>query len=135
MDVCPMRLRDELLYWRIPPSALATCCRYDDALGRMPLVDHPESGSNLERRNSEAEKVEGPSSHSHDEVWAVTRVRQKLWLFLERPNSSSPAKVWSATSATFVLLSLAGLIISSMPEFQVDDEMTPKWYIQLLETW
>lgn len=29
-DVCPIRLRDEFDFWRIPLSTLAPCCRFDD---------------------------------------------------------------------------------------------------------
>jgi hypothetical protein len=32
-DVCPIRLRDELDFWRIPLSHLAPCCRFDEGLG------------------------------------------------------------------------------------------------------
>jgi hypothetical protein len=57
-----------------------------------------------------------------------------IWTFLENPRSSFPAKVLSFVSALFVLLSLACLILSSMPEFQLEeDRMTPVAGIQMLE--
>jgi len=132
MDMCPVRLRDELLYWRIPSSALATCCRYDDVFGRLRLssvhsLNHvdPEFGGDAEG---------GKEGSLFGEVW-MGDYRRRLWRFFEEPSSSIPAKVWSVCSATFVLLSLAGLIVSSMPEFQLDDEMTPNWHILMLEMW
>lgn len=30
MDVCPIRLRDELDFWRIPISLIAPCCRFPE---------------------------------------------------------------------------------------------------------
>ncbi|KHN77870.1 Potassium voltage-gated channel subfamily V member 2 [Toxocara canis] len=33
MDVCPIRVRYELDYWRIPMHFLARCCRFDDDSG------------------------------------------------------------------------------------------------------
>ena len=45
-----------------------------------------------------------------------------------------PAKVMSIVSATFVLISLSGLILASMPEFQIDREtMTPHWTLAFME--
>jgi hypothetical protein len=56
------------------------------------------------------------------------KTRYQAHQFLENPRSSIGAKVWSIASAAFVLLSLAGLILSSMPEFQVDRETMVCFY-------
>lgn len=69
-----------------------------------------------------------------ENVW-LGKIRLILWTFLENPRSSFPAKILSVFSAIFVLLSLAGLIMSSMPEFQNGDDLSPKWYIQFMEIW
>lgn len=62
------------------------------------------------------------------------RLRLVVWTFFENPRSSVSAKVLSIVSAAFVLCSLAGLILASMKEFQLEDGMmTPVWPLQLLE--
>lgn len=32
IEVCPIRLRDELEFWRISPTAFAECCKFDELL-------------------------------------------------------------------------------------------------------
>lgn len=76
------------------------------------------------------------------------KARYQAFQFLENPRSSMAAKVMSILSASFVLLSLSGietksfelysillgLILSSMPEFQIDREtMTPHWFVILTQ--
>uniref|UniRef100_A0A1I8BLF7 BTB domain-containing protein n=1 Tax=Meloidogyne hapla TaxID=6305 RepID=A0A1I8BLF7_MELHA len=119
VDICPMRWRDEVEYWRIPMSALADCCRIMDAL--TPSCKRVGGGAS------------SPSPLSLDNNVRFGRIRLIVWTFLESPRSSCSAKLWSFASALFVLLSLACLILSSMPEFQLEDHITPVAGIQLLE--
>ncbi|VDM79652.1 unnamed protein product [Strongylus vulgaris] len=59
-------------------------------------------------------------------------MRLSLYRLLENPRSSFGAKVFSIISAFFVLLSLLGLILSSMPELQ-DEQKEPHYILQWLE--
>ncbi|KAL3101268.1 hypothetical protein niasHT_028024 [Heterodera trifolii] len=127
MEICPIRWRDELEFWRIPLTALAECCRSDAFLSKRSLA----SPALLSMDNVYVESTCPPAEF---EGVALSRVRLILWTFLENPRSSAAAKVLSVVSASFVLLSLAGLILSSMKEFQINDGMmSPVLPLQLAE--
>ncbi|KAI1720568.1 ion transport protein domain-containing protein [Ditylenchus destructor] len=133
VEICPIRLRDELEFWRIPATALAECCKFDDLLGfgGMKSAKH-----GLAHFTNEQIYLESSCPPALFDNVVLGKIRLILWTFLENPRSSIPAKILSILSATFVLLSLAGLILSSMPEFQrrnANDEVEPLWYIQTLE--
>ncbi|CAD5230906.1 unnamed protein product [Bursaphelenchus xylophilus] len=121
MDVCPIRLRDEFEYWRLPLSSMSACCRLED-----PSVKKGHFGSN------DALYLEDDGTLQLFEKVIMGKQRRNAYEFLENPRSSSAAKVWSIVSASFVLISLSGLILSSMPEFQMDD-LTPHMMIQITE--
>ncbi|CAD5223925.1 unnamed protein product [Bursaphelenchus okinawaensis] len=121
MDVCPIRLRDEFEYWRLPLSCMAACCRLED-----PTAKKSHFGS------SEQVFMDDDSTIPLFDKVIMGKQRRKAYDFFENPRSSSSAKVLSIVSASFVLVSLCGLILSSMPEFQMDD-LTPHIVIQGVE--
>ncbi|KAF8382274.1 kvs-3 [Pristionchus pacificus] len=106
-DVCPIRLRYELDFWRIPTARMAPCCAIDE--------NNNGHGRGKEHENGFIESSYPPSAFERVRYGPF---RLKAWGFLENPRSSSGAKIFSIVSALFVLLSLSGLILSSMPELQ-----------------
>ncbi|MFH4979523.1 hypothetical protein AB6A40_006232 [Gnathostoma spinigerum] len=117
-DVCPMRLRYELEFWRIPIRLMATCCKFDNDT-------HDLSRPLRSYSVSEQLYLELSCPPALFEKLWLGKLRHTVWTTFENPRSSSFAKFLSLLSATFVLLSLADLILSSMPEFQ-DEHMEPK---------
>ncbi|KAI6227444.1 hypothetical protein M3Y99_01254600 [Aphelenchoides fujianensis] len=121
---CAIRIRDELNYWRIPLTNISACCRFEDG--------NPQNGT-LPRFASNDPVDAANSAELFDKV-VLGKTRYRAWQFLENPRSSIGAKVFSILSASFVLISLTGLILSSCPEFQEDEEtMTPHWTIAAIE--
>uniref|UniRef100_A0A914QJV8 Potassium channel tetramerisation-type BTB domain-containing protein n=1 Tax=Panagrolaimus davidi TaxID=227884 RepID=A0A914QJV8_9BILA len=125
MDVCPIRLRYELDFWRIPVSLMSVCCRFEDG--------KKAHGMQNNNNNDQVYLELSCPPNLFDKVW-MGKTRLIIWTFFENPRSSIAAKILSLLSAVFVLLSLAGLILSSMPEFQTND-MIPHWSLQALEIW
>ncbi|KAH7699171.1 Protein KVS-3 [Aphelenchoides avenae] len=119
MDMCPIRFRDELDFWQIPVSVIAPCCRFPETKIRM------LSAIGSQSVDSEFSPI------PFEKVW-LGKPRHKAWNFLENPSSGLGAKIWSMISVLFVLLSLAGLIMSSIPDF-LGENFTPHWSIHLLE--
>ncbi|GMT11685.1 hypothetical protein PFISCL1PPCAC_2982, partial [Pristionchus fissidentatus] len=115
--MCPMRLRYELDFWRIPMGRMASCCAMD------------ENNNNHGRHDREHGFIESDYPPSSFERVKYGQFRLKAWSFLENPRSSSGAKIFSIVSALFVLLSLSGLILSSMPELQDDKGEPLQWLI------
>ncbi|PAV78352.1 hypothetical protein WR25_24779 [Diploscapter pachys] len=120
MEICPIRLRYELDYWRIPVHFLSSCCQ---------LEENNNISAKMQRERAFAEPGL-PSSDFDKVLWGPQR--WKIYRFLENPRTSFGAKVFSILSGTFVLISLTGLILSSMPEFQ-DSNKEPIYTLHLLE--
>uniref|UniRef100_A0A7E4UYT2 BTB domain-containing protein n=1 Tax=Panagrellus redivivus TaxID=6233 RepID=A0A7E4UYT2_PANRE len=126
MDVCPIRLRYELDFWRIPVTMMSVCCRFEDG-----KKAHGLHGGGAQNESVYIEVSCPPKLF--EKVW-MGKERLVAWTFFENPRSSTYAKALSIVSAVFVLASLAGLILSSMPEFQQKDkDMAPHWALQWLE--
>uniref|UniRef100_A0A8R1HYU9 BTB domain-containing protein n=1 Tax=Caenorhabditis japonica TaxID=281687 RepID=A0A8R1HYU9_CAEJA len=119
MDICPIRLRYELDYWRIPTMFMSPCCIL-------------EENNNIAKISTEKAYADSslPSSCFDKVVFGPQRL--KLYRIMENPRSSSGAKFFSVGSAVFVLLSLLGLILSSMPELQ-DENKEPHYLLHWLE--
>ena len=80
-------------------------------------------------------QIDGASTLALFDRVCAGKARYRVWQFFENPRSSLGAKIMSVASAICVLVSLSGLILSSMPEFQEDVElMTPHWTIAIVET-
>lgn len=126
MDVCPIRLRYELDYWRIPISSMSPCCRLDE-----PSRKSIPSGPN--QNNDQVYLELSCPPQFFEKVW-MGKQRLIIWTFFENPRSSFGAKVLSILSAFFVLASLGALIVSSMPEFQ-GEHGAPHWSLQIMELW
>ncbi|CAD6200183.1 unnamed protein product [Caenorhabditis auriculariae] len=120
MDICPIRLRYELDFWRIPTHYMSPCCML-------------EENNNLaaKARNEKAYADSSLPASCFEKVWCGP-ARLKFYRLLENPRSSTGAKVFSFASAFFVLLSLLGLILSSMPELQ-DHNKEPHYVLHWLE--
>ncbi|KAJ1365297.1 hypothetical protein KIN20_025559 [Parelaphostrongylus tenuis] len=118
MDICPIRLRYELEYWRIPVHLLSPCCTLEDS-------------HLISKKINEITRDSGCPPSSFEKVW-IGHIRHNLYRLLENPRSSMAAKVFSIVSAGFVLLSLLGLILSSMPELQ-DEHKEPHLVLRWLE--
>ncbi|KAE9553597.1 hypothetical protein FO519_003192 [Halicephalobus sp. NKZ332] len=126
MDVCPIRLRYELDFWRIPISSMSPCCRLEEP-GRKSIASGPN-------QNPEQVYLElSCPPQLFEKVW-MGKQRLMVWTFFENPRSSFAAKVLSILSAFFVLASLGALIVSSMPEFQ-NEAGIPHWSLQAVELW
>ncbi|CAB3397623.1 unnamed protein product [Caenorhabditis bovis] len=120
MDICPIRLRYELDYWRIPTPFMSPCCVLE------------ENNNVTSRIQGEKAYVDSSMPSSSFEKVVLGPQRLKLYRLMENPRSSFGAKVFSISSAAFVLLSLLGLVLSSMPELQ-DAHKEPHYLLRWLE--
>uniref|UniRef100_A0A7E4USD6 BTB domain-containing protein n=1 Tax=Panagrellus redivivus TaxID=6233 RepID=A0A7E4USD6_PANRE len=98
LDVCEVEFYMELAFWRIPESQISPCCwpRH------QALSDSMEDLTiNTKKRNSE----NGP-------------IRERMYHFFEGDGSFG-STVFTAVSIGFVLISVLGLVLGSIHEFQV----------------
>ncbi|VDM44390.1 unnamed protein product [Toxocara canis] len=104
LHVCPQDLLDELNYWGIAPGEyLAQCCCID------------QQTSNTEQ-NEDEEESDKPNYFKH---LRCGEYRRKVWNLIEKPTSSTAAQIFAAFSVLFLLISISGLVLGSLPELQV----------------
>ncbi|VDL71223.1 unnamed protein product [Nippostrongylus brasiliensis] len=101
--LCPVDILDELDYWGImPDNYLAPCCCVEDK-------------NDLDSISSFSSE-ESPNQFKH---LRFGEVRKKIWNVIEEPTSSGYAQVFATFSVLFVLISISGLVLGSLPELQV----------------
>ncbi|VDO24144.1 unnamed protein product [Haemonchus placei] len=88
--LCPIDILDELDYWGImPDNYLAPCCCAED------------------------------KSPNQFKQLRFGELRRKVWNVIEEPTSSGYAQVFATFSVLFVLISISGLVLGSLPELQI----------------
>ncbi|CAB3397969.1 unnamed protein product [Caenorhabditis bovis] len=113
-NVCLERFKEELEFWKIGPDQLSACCQ-------LP--------------NENCRKVSRGHSFNEDDFLAdfdgaiLCDARLAIWKFLEDPQSSLMAAVFALLSVFFVFASVVGLILGSMPEFQMDSSNAAAYHL------
>ncbi|KAL3083168.1 hypothetical protein niasHS_010970 [Heterodera schachtii] len=111
IDVCPQRFSEELLFWRLTRVELAPCCSV--------LAD-----SNRLKKGIEVER-------QLDQVKCCPEMRKVIWHMMEAPSSSMVSKLFTIVSVLFILASVVGLVLGSMPEFQADNRFSENYHALL----
>uniref|UniRef100_A0A0N5B408 BTB domain-containing protein n=1 Tax=Strongyloides papillosus TaxID=174720 RepID=A0A0N5B408_STREA len=105
-NLCPKDLLDELEYWQITAeNYMAPCCCF---------VEHES--------NTDLEDIYSSSTEPDENVFKhliCSKLRYKIWRIMEDPASSAYAQLYAIFSVFFVVLSIGGLILSSIPDLQV----------------
>ncbi|VDN52484.1 unnamed protein product [Dracunculus medinensis] len=130
LDVCPIRMQNELEFWRIPITMLSKCCQLDS--NQSMVASFSRNPSIFDEMRPQLFQLYHEASCSLFKNTWLGNQRMKAWNLLENPRSSLAAKSLSLLSAFFVLLSLAVLILASMPEFQ-DENQEPHWFLTHME--
>ncbi|CAJ0941805.1 unnamed protein product, partial [Mesorhabditis belari] len=103
--LCPNDILDELDWWGIEPELhMAPCCCQEDKHD----VDSTCSESTTEERANVFKHLR------------FGEIRRRMWDTMEEPTSSRLAQIFATVSVLFVLISISGLVLGSLPELQVD---------------
>uniref|UniRef100_A0A914CVT5 Ion transport domain-containing protein n=1 Tax=Acrobeloides nanus TaxID=290746 RepID=A0A914CVT5_9BILA len=103
-DLCLEKFMAELRFWAVSKAKIDECCNPFSQfciMKKMP-TDQPEKDHFIGLR--------------------CAKIRRRLWLILEGHSNSRWWKLFEITSTSFVVLSIAALILGSLPEFQVPEE-------------
>ncbi|KAL5016665.1 hypothetical protein ScPMuIL_006254 [Solemya velum] len=117
-NVCGASLRQELQFWNIEEEEVSECCwksyyQYQDEMEVIAKL-----------------KENFTSTITADET-ASNRTVVRMWLFLDRPDSSRAAKMFNHVYLFFVLLSSVTYCLASHPMFRVDKEILLDLDVQL----
>ncbi|ETN83674.1 K+ channel tetramerization domain protein [Necator americanus] len=108
LDVCPQEFANELNYWKIPESVMSTCCwRGYNQLG--PSETSSAKSASIEELTHKKDKNLEMRDRS---------LRCRIHQFCEG-DGSLLSTLFTFGSISFVLISVIGLILGSIHEFQV----------------
>ncbi|VDM33653.1 unnamed protein product [Hydatigera taeniaeformis] len=104
-DICILAYHSDLIYWGIEDHNMDPCClsRY------YQKKEHVEDEM---KKVNEIFMQEMDDEYFGDNKCAI--YRKKLWDILEKPQTSSAARVIALISVTFILLSTIGLALNSL---------------------
>uniref|UniRef100_A0A183BJC1 BTB domain-containing protein n=1 Tax=Globodera pallida TaxID=36090 RepID=A0A183BJC1_GLOPA len=127
VDVCPQRFSEELIFWRLTRVELAPCCSV--------LADSNRLKKGLEAER-QLEQVVGHGQMMHSKVFhyqmnCCRELRKVVWHMMEAPSSSIVSKLFTLISVLFILASVIGLVLGSMPEFQADNRFSEHYHALL----
>uniref|UniRef100_A0A914XDC6 Uncharacterized protein n=1 Tax=Plectus sambesii TaxID=2011161 RepID=A0A914XDC6_9BILA len=106
-EVCPASFLAELEFWNIHTAHVGSCC-----------------ADVVPREKQEEKEEERVDDHTFDKL-AFGNLRRKMWTFLESPGSSTASKIFELSSTLFVFISVMGLSLGTIPDFQVIQYMHP----------
>uniref|UniRef100_A0A915MN58 Uncharacterized protein n=1 Tax=Meloidogyne javanica TaxID=6303 RepID=A0A915MN58_MELJA len=111
-EICPQQFSEELLFWRLTRVELAPCCSV--------LTDTQQK---LKRTLDTERQL--------DQVDCCRGLRKVIWHLLESPSSSLFSKLFTLLSVIFIVASVVGLVLGSMPEFQADSRFADSYHALL----
>ncbi|KAM8953897.1 voltage-gated potassium channel regulatory subunit KCNF1 [Pelodytes ibericus] len=108
--ICPICFKNEMEFWRVDLGFLDDCCKSH-------LSEKKEELEEIARRvQMILDDLGGDSSESR---WK--RFQKYVWKFMEKPESSFPARVTAVLSFLFILISSVVMCVGTIPELQVQD--------------
>lgn len=109
-ELCAMSFLQEIEYWGIDELNIDICCR-ERYYRRKEINETLDIKCDTEVIQNEEEDFSGV---------ICEKLRQKLWVIMEKPDSSKLAKTFGILSVAFVLISIANMALYSL-EYTVLD--------------
>ncbi|CAH8665149.1 unnamed protein product [Schistosoma rodhaini] len=108
-DICVVAFKNDLFYWGINEYQLETCCYYKYYLKKEQVQE--ELKKTREISLSQAEEEQFGTGR-----WAT--LQKYMWDLVEKPQTSMVARIFAVISIAFIILSIIGLNLSTMPELR-----------------
>ncbi|KAA3676924.1 potassium voltage-gated channel Shab-related subfamily B member 1 [Paragonimus westermani] len=110
-DVCVMALKDDLDYWGISETRLDVCCLNRYYQRKEQMEEEIRKTNEIAARQTCEEKFGSGK---------CALLRRRVWDLVEKPQTSMAARIFAIVSITFILLSIIGLNLGTLPELQVN---------------
>ncbi|XP_071964739.1 uncharacterized protein [Antedon mediterranea] len=111
-DICPISFGDDLEYWGIDELYLEDCCQHKYFQKKEQILnERKRMNDSLMERNRE-----------NFGTGCFAKKRRRIWDLMEKPNSSSYARVVAVISILFIVLSTIALSLNTIDNFTVVDE-------------
>ncbi|XP_075454476.1 voltage-gated potassium channel regulatory subunit KCNF1 [Ascaphus truei] len=108
--ICPICFQNEMEFWRVDLGLLDDCCK-----------------THLSEKKEELEEIARRVQTILDDLGVDTsesrwkRFQKYMWKFMEKPESSFPARVTAVLSFLFILISSVVMCVGTIPDLQVED--------------
>ncbi|XP_067834158.1 potassium voltage-gated channel subfamily S member 3-like [Heptranchias perlo] len=121
--VCVFSFNQEIEYWGVGENCIYHCCRftYHERKGNAVEREFDNQSDDVSLISSEDLNTIPQQIDNFKRMW-YGKHREKIWLILENPEYSFPAKVYTISSLAIVLLSIVAMCVHSLPEFQGQPE-------------
>ncbi|KAM3855829.1 voltage-gated potassium channel regulatory subunit KCNF1 [Vipera latastei] len=106
--ICPICFKNEMEFWKVDLKFLDDCCKAH-------LSEKKEELEEIARRVQLI--LDDLGMDSSENSW--TKCKKCIWKFLEKPESSYPARVVAVTSFLLILTSSVVMCVGTIPELQV----------------
>ncbi|XP_069588454.1 potassium voltage-gated channel subfamily V member 1 [Ranitomeya imitator] len=112
-QLCAVSFLQEIEYWGIDELSIDHCCRdrYFRKKLKIETIDIKKDEEEIEAEEDDFTGV------------AFEDLRQKLWDVLEKPGSSVAAKTFGTVSMTFVVVSIANMVLISSEVNSIDQPL------------
>ncbi|XP_050402185.1 potassium voltage-gated channel protein Shaw-like [Patella vulgata] len=109
LEVCGAVVKRELDFWQINQYKIKACCwrHYRSYIDNQRILESFNNSLLKENVNVNLNGLEG---------WL--KIRTRVWLILEHPRTSTTAMVYGITSFLFVMLSIAGFCLETLPDLR-----------------
>ncbi|XP_021347949.1 potassium voltage-gated channel protein Shaw-like isoform X2 [Mizuhopecten yessoensis] len=106
LEVCGAVVKRELDYWQVNQYCIKSCCwrHYRSYIENKAILDSFNRSLEKERFYVNIDEYEG---------WK--RFQMKIWLILEHPRTSRLAMIYGVVSLLFVIVSILGFCLESLP--------------------
>ncbi|XP_076441204.1 potassium voltage-gated channel protein Shaw-like [Babylonia areolata] len=106
LEVCGAVVKRELDFWQIDEMEIKACCwrHYRSYIENQAILD--SFNHSLEKENVHVDL---------DSLKGWRRLQWKVWLVLEYPRTSRAAMIYGVTSFLFVVTSIAGFCLETLP--------------------
>ncbi len=108
-EMCVMAFSDDLDFWGIDEVYLESCCQNKFNTRKEHVVDEMKKEASNIKKEVEEDFGDG----------RFAKYQKCLWDLIEKPHTSTAAKVISVISITFVVVSTIGMTLNTIPSVQV----------------
>nr|CAH8868970.1 unnamed protein product [Trichobilharzia regenti] len=108
-DICVLAFKNDLFYWGINEYQLETCCFYKYYQKKEQVEEELKKTREISLSQAQEEQF-GTGK------WAT--LQKNIWDLVEKPQTSMAARIFAVISIAFIMLSIIGLNLSTIPELR-----------------